>query len=111
MLGDHIRKFLFYISRRGIWFTVALAACWYLAFFTELDNNAWALVGMILFLGFLYGALWPEKVIPLHHRRQRRVVEIIPESGLRRVSKAVIDQSVRKGITSQPGPDTPSENG
>lgn len=111
MLGDHIRKFLFYISRRGIWFTVALAACWYLGFYTSWTDSPLALCAMILFLGFLYGALWPEKVVPLHHRRQRRVVEIIPESGLRRVSKAVIDQSVRKGITSQPGPDTPSENG
>jgi hypothetical protein len=100
-----------WISRRGVWFTIALAVCWYLASWTELENNAWALVGMILFLCFFYGALWPEKVVPLDRRRERRVDEVIPESSLCWIPEAVIDQPVRKSITSQSGSDTPSEGG
>jgi hypothetical protein len=99
------------VSRRGLWFTTALAVCWYLAAWTELENNTWALLGMIVFLFFLHGLLWPEKVVPLHRRRQRGVQEIIPESGLRRIPEAVIDQPVRKSIASQRTTDTTGKSG
>src|SRR5258705_11068147 len=97
-----------FLSRRGVIYTGALLGCWYLASSTELENNAWALVGLIAFLFFLHGFLWPEKVVPLHRRRQRGVHEVVSESGLRRIPEAVVDQPVRKRIASQGSSDAPA---
>jgi hypothetical protein len=96
------------ISARGIWFAAALFICWYCAFYTEWADNSRALAGMILFLCFFYGLLWPQKSIPMNHRRQRGIVEIIPEGGCSRVSERAIDQPVRKRVAAQPGARTPS---
>ena len=98
-------------SRRGVVYAAALATCWYLAFFTELEDNTIALCGMILFLCFLYGFLWPKKVATFSHYREGGVQQLIPESGLRRVPEAIVDQPVRKAIASQSSADTSTSGG
>lgn len=97
------------ISARGVWFAGALFICWYFGFYTEWSDNPRALGGMILFLCVFYGLLWPQKTIALHYRRQRGIVEIIPECSFRRVSERMIDQSLRKRIAAQPGAGAPRQ--
>ena len=98
------------LSRRSVIYAVALLICWYLAFYTEWDDNALALVGLIVFLKLFYAVLWPERVTG-QSGRQRGVKEIIPKGSLRWIPEAVIDQPVRKRIASQGGANTPAKSG
>lgn len=97
------------ITARGVWFAAALFGCWYLAFYTEWTNSNWALAGLILFLCFFYGLLWPQEVAALQRRRQRGIVEIIPERSLRRIPQRAIDQTLHKRIAAQPSTRATSE--
>lgn len=98
------------ISKRGLWFTAALAICGYFGFYTELADNAWALVGMIFFLLVLHEVLWGQETAALNRRGQGRIEYIIPERGLRRIPEATVYKTIGQSVASKGGTNTPTES-
>ena len=98
------------ISGRGVFYALILWISGYLAFYTEWRDNTLALIGLMLFVAFMYGFLWPEKSVPADSGGwQGGVHQVIPKGGLRWVTQAAVDQAVRQRIAAQPGTDTAAE--